>query len=686
MAEAYDDGADIITASIGGPSGWSEEPWAVAVSRIVDKGVPCTISAGNDGQNGLFYASTAANGKGIAAVGSVDNTVSPSLLANASYITLGTTGAQEQEVAFGFAPGVPAAWANVTLPLWAVNYNTSDPVNACAALPDDTPDLAGYVVLVRRGTCTFVSKLQNVAAKGARYVVFYNNVPAGTVSVDGSAASGIQAVAMVEASQGATWIEALSSGQQVTLAMTDPETAGKFLISAVRFVSFFLLQSVDVGCRELTLGGGRRRQQKNNTATGGTMSTFSSWGPTYEVDFKPQLSAPGGAILSTYPTALGSYAVASGTSMACPLVAAIYALLMDVRGTKEPTTLENVLASTAKPLSFNDGTTTYPLLAPAVQQGAGLVQVYDAAYTKTYLGASSLSFNDTDHLVAEANFTIFNEGTTAVVYTLRNVGAATGLTLASGGDIFPASFPNELYDDYATLTFGPNGASVTVPAGDEATVLVQATPPTGLDATRLPVYSGYLALDGSDGSRLSLPYIGVAGALQAATVLAPDATYLTGSAVPATAADPIPAVAEGHAFVLPPPPPNAASTGAPPSYNASLVDFPQIVYSLALGTAVLRMDVVPLDADNVVADTVLGVTTIGAVASTPMVYLPRNTADLPNVLTWTGRLAGGAYAPAGSYRLAVRALKIFGDRTVAEDYELVQTVGFSIRYLESDTS
>lgn len=55
---AFEQGADIITASIGGTSGWTEEPWAVAVSRIVERGVPCTLAAGNGGTAGLFFSST----------------------------------------------------------------------------------------------------------------------------------------------------------------------------------------------------------------------------------------------------------------------------------------------------------------------------------------------------------------------------------------------------------------------------------------------------------------------------------------------------------------------------------------------------------------------------------------------------------------------------------------------------
>lgn len=407
------------------------------------------------------------------------------------------------------------------------------------------------------------------------------------------------------------------------------------------------------------------------------MSTYTSWGPTYEVDFKPQLASPGGSILSTYPTALGSYAVLSGTSMACPLVAGIYALIMNVRGTKDPQTIENVLSATSNPNLFSDGRTAYPVLAPAAQQGSGIVQAYDAAYATTLLSVSSISFNDTDNFVTEANFTISNTGDTSIVYSLSNVGAATALTLPSG-DAFPLPFPTELYDDFATLAFGSESSdsdSVEVAPGEETTVFVTATPPAGFDATRLPVYSGYIAINGSDGSSLSLPYLGVAGSLKSATVMSADGTYMISSVASAQSGAAIPpAVEAGHTFLLPPPGQSNSTV------NSSSLDYPQLLFSLAMGTAVFRIDVVPMSSD-VDAGESLGIATIGDVYQTPIEYLPRNDPTLPNVLTWNGRLASGAYAPDGSYKMAVRALKIFGDRTVAEDYELVETVDFSIQYL-----
>lgn len=573
---AFEDGADIITASIGAPSGWSEDPWSVVVSRIVEAGVPCTIAAGNSGDRGLFYPDGAGNALKATAIASVDNVVTPEIRTNASY-----TVQNGPDQPFGYNPGQPAAWGNVTLPLRAVKFNTTDPGNACSA-PSEiaselSSDLSGHIVLVRRSTCSFEERLRWLITRGARYVLFYNNETTGTVAVSESSISGLRAVGMVTADQGEAWSALLSAGKNVTVAMTNPKTASNFWVPVP------------------------------NNLTGGFPSSFTSWGPTYEVGLKPQLAAPGGSILSTWPTKLGSYAVVSGTSMATPLVAAIYALLMTVRGTKDPQTLANLLSSTSKPNLFNDGTTTYPILAPAVQQGSGLVQAYDAAYATSLLSVSSLSFNDSDNIVPVQAFTIFNNGSQSVVYTLSHVGAATGYTLPSNGSILPAEFPIKPHKDYATLEFS-DGGSFTLPVGHRKMVKVRATPPAGLDPKRLPVYSGYIAINGSDGSNLSLPYVGVAGSLHSATVLDTAGTYISSSRGNRKVAVPT-----NYTFLLPPP--GTRYTG-----NISDVDVPALVVNLALGSPLVRVDVVPASASlraNLTES--VGLKTLGDVFGTPFV-------------------------------------------------------------------
>jgi subtilisin family serine protease len=72
---AYDEGADIITSSsIKYYSGWNDEPWAVAISQIVENGVPCVMPSG-DGGITVFDSSSGADGEGVTSVASFDSPI-----------------------------------------------------------------------------------------------------------------------------------------------------------------------------------------------------------------------------------------------------------------------------------------------------------------------------------------------------------------------------------------------------------------------------------------------------------------------------------------------------------------------------------------------------------------------------------------------------------------------------------
>ncbi|OAA58972.1 Peptidase S8, subtilisin-related protein [Niveomyces insectorum RCEF 264] len=708
---AYEAGADIITSSVGGSSGWSEQAWSVVVSRIVANGVPCTVSAGNDGSTGLFYASTAADGVGVVAVASVDNTKNPLLFSNATYtstkanstkpvLTPGTDAVPNpplEHTSFGYTAGSPANWSGVTLPLWAPDLNASAAADGCTPFGAGSSggrndSLAGYIVLVRRGTCLFTIKAQHAVDRGAAYVLLYNNVP-GTIQVDVSAVPGIKGVAMVTPEQGDKWIAALARGERIEVAMTDPVTAPKTLVN------------------------------DDNKATGGYMSVYSSWGPTFDMDVKPQFASPGGLILSTFPRSMGSYAVLSGTSMACPLVAGVFALLMEARGTRDPRTLVNLLASTAKPNLYHNGQTSLPYLAPVAQQGAGLLQAYDAAYATTLLSDSSLAFNDSDHHAATRNFTITNRGHTSVVYTLTHAGAATAYTFLTETSVKPAIFPAEVrvVGSYATLNFsssdGVNGqdntsgdavetTTITIPAGERRVVSVAATPPAGLVTERIPVYSGFVVINGSDGTALSLPYLGVAGSLRSLTVLDSSGTFLSnpraGNATTPAAGSPGSVgfggaggrVGPNHVFVLPPP---------GQANNTALVNRTALIHinvNLVMGSALVRADLVPIRAcssapggsnsnnnnNNIIhghgLQDILGYRTLGSIKSFPQPWMSRDTFNID----WDGGLADGTYAPPGLHKLVFHALHIFGNPDQPSDYDVVETDPFHIRYLSTPAS
>ena len=69
----------MISASIGRADGFDDDPWAVIASRIVDKGIVVTISAGNDGYTGPFYSSSGSDGHGVLSVAAVNVSGNPNI-------------------------------------------------------------------------------------------------------------------------------------------------------------------------------------------------------------------------------------------------------------------------------------------------------------------------------------------------------------------------------------------------------------------------------------------------------------------------------------------------------------------------------------------------------------------------------------------------------------------------------
>ena len=75
MARAYDDGADVISLSIGEIGPWSSTEFSVIASRLAERGKVLTISVGNDGRSGPMMVNSPATGKEVIAVGSVQKYV-----------------------------------------------------------------------------------------------------------------------------------------------------------------------------------------------------------------------------------------------------------------------------------------------------------------------------------------------------------------------------------------------------------------------------------------------------------------------------------------------------------------------------------------------------------------------------------------------------------------------------------
>lgn len=118
------------------------------------------------------------------------------------------------------------------------------------------------------------------------------------------------------------------------------------------------------------------------------LASFSSAGPTYEGFVKPEVVAPGGHIWSLMPTYAqiaqehpsyqndGDFFTMSGTSQAAAVVSGAVALLLQAEPGLTPNEVKCKLMAAARPAVDPLGQKAYS----AFQQGAGLINAYDARY------------------------------------------------------------------------------------------------------------------------------------------------------------------------------------------------------------------------------------------------------------------------------------------------------------------
>lgn len=132
-----------------------------------------------------------------------------------------------------------------SLPVYAVSTDITVPNDACNPLPSSTPNLAGYLVVIRRGGCTISQKLTNAAAKGGRIFFIYNDGTAlGIISTSPYVG------ALIRAEDGAYLVNAFKTN--ANLRVSFPPTFGAL-----------------------------------NVPGGGLVSATSGMGPTYDLRLKP---------------------------------------------------------------------------------------------------------------------------------------------------------------------------------------------------------------------------------------------------------------------------------------------------------------------------------------------------------------------------------------------------------------
>ncbi|WP_308663122.1 S8 family serine peptidase [uncultured Actinobaculum sp.] len=460
-------GADVMNLSLGSANGHYETSTgtAVAVQKAREAGVYVVMAAGNDGLN---YSP----GGGIDDVlGMIDDgTVgSPSTTDSALSVASINNKVSTQQAAFVNTDGEEASipWSQQTGTADGKDYPV---VSAGKGNPEgfvgDAQDLTGKIVLIERGGITFGEKFTNAEERGAAGILVYDNASEGSfLGMAGLEEITVQGGSIRRAD--ATKIIAdIEAGKTVKMRLTN-------------------------GTESIPNEGA------------GEPSSFSSWGATSTLDFKPQISGIGGQVYSLQND--NKYTTMDGTSMASPNVTGTVAVLQDYYKDKFPgksatetnDLLEQALANTAEIPTNAKGVPFAPR-----QVGAGLARVDLAAKTDVTATVEGSPWVALRQIGGPVSFkvTLTNHGTQPV-----------GYTIPAQQVINESNAPGE---DTTTVisaeSLKANASTVEVPAGETREVVFTLTP---------DIHSGDHFIEGwarfvsaTDGAPdISVPYLGFVG-------------------------------------------------------------------------------------------------------------------------------------------------------------------------------
>ena len=494
-------GADSINMSLGSPAGFtdygdeneSEEEhltYCGVYTRAEKAGVNVLVAAGNEtsstnynAHNNLTYAEYPDNAivaspstlEASLSVASVDNVKSTSY-----YMLLG-----EEKLAYNNA--VNSASSTPYDILDTMDGKTLEYVMV-PGLGEEADyeglDVTGKIAVVSRGTINFGAKAENAAKAGAVACIIYDNV------------------------NGAIINAALESFFIPTVTVTKIAGA-KLAAASEKKVSF---SKENYGLVDNPIGGG--------------VSSFSSKGPAPDLSIKPEISAPGGNILSSVLGANNAYEVYSGTSMATPHMAGEAALLRqyieknypDVKGEALGDLVNSLLMSTASPSRELDGT-----YYPVRRQGAGVANIANAIESGAYLSVEGskrpkAEVGSSKDGVYTYTATVHNMTGEAKSYTVDTTAMIETITVINGEN-FASNSNRDLTADEVTITYTGLTADnkITAPANGEATFSVKLE----LTAAGKQAYQdnfpngsyveGFTFLTADEGVSLSLPVLGFYG-------------------------------------------------------------------------------------------------------------------------------------------------------------------------------
>ena len=511
---------DAINMSLGTDGGFSKfgsEVFDEALKKLDDLGVTVNVAAGNAYSSGYGnqsgankpYASDPDSGivsspstsVSSLSVASVNNSLPKSgfKAADGTVIGYDKMGIQRNGQNTGETAPDLSTIDDGTYDLVDLGYGSADETNAWGSAHNY--DLSDKIVLIERGKAnesdpniTFTEKVQNAmnnagALGWPKAIIIYNNEPG---DLDNAAVSDMNLYFPV-----------------VCISGEDGE----------------LLKNSET--QTVTIDSGATLPASTNY----TMSDFSSWGVTPDLNLKPEITAPGGNIYSSVLN--NGYDYMSGTSMATPQMTGISAQMhqyiendakfANMSDSERNDAVTQLLMSTSTPIANTSVAGSY--YSPR-KQGSGLANVKAATSSDVFAtveGASDVSRPKADlgeSATGSWSFTVtlHNLGSTEHSYTAD--AAALSEQVADGlfqlqsdnwtGKGIDVAFSGDAYDAASnTVKVPANGTAsytVTVTCGDAFASWAAANTPNGT------FVDGFAFLNAADGGvDLSVPFLGFYG-------------------------------------------------------------------------------------------------------------------------------------------------------------------------------
>jgi hypothetical protein len=355
--QAIADGTNVLNYSISGV----DNPWADAVDLAFldafEAGMFVSASAGNSGpgastvaKTGPWNASTGASTHSRVIANTVD--------------AIAPTPVPEELENLGAVPGSgPAITADIEAEIRFSGL--VQPGNELGCSPFPAGSFTGAIALIRRGECTFETKVTNANNAGAVAVIVFNHVGGPPITMGGLETTTIPAVFLDQGNGNDLRDFVVDNAPDPTEARINAETAVVL-----------------------------------NSDWEDIMAGFSSRGPSQFEMLAPTYTAPGVNILAAGREVGGDpnqYAFLQGTSMSSPHSAGSGALLMALRPEWSPAQVRSALASTAVTEGILKEDATTP--ADPFDMGSGRLDLDNA-------GRIGLTMNET-----HANFVAANPAT-----------------------------------------------------------------------------------------------------------------------------------------------------------------------------------------------------------------------------------------------------------------------------------